>query len=614
MKINQKSILFFLFGLVLCGTTLAQGALCSDIEPFCAGDEQLTFPNSNYLNSNQTSGEPGIFYGCLEEQPYPAWFFLQIEDSGDLTFTISQYENEDGSGAPLDVDFVVWGPFERGEEYCSGSQLNAGSIVDCSYLPDAVETMQIPGAMANEVYVVVITNFQQLPGYINLRQVNADGGSTDCSILDSDLGGEVNVCGADSYLLDGTTDEAEIYEWYVYNESSQEYELISGEDGPTYLVTEDGNYRLVVRDLVGDSSDMDDVEVRFYDIPEIGEVDNLSICAEYLQFIDLTQTEEGLIEPNLPGSNAYEAVYYESLEDLEEDNSITNPGNYAFQEGRVIYARVRHIESGCLSATEEFQLGTFVFPEVSLDETTIFCTGLQGDLINPVSIGEDLGPGFTYEWRDGEIIVGTDAIVRFDDLPQTGQISLKIKHEDSGCEIELTTVPVFISRPEMVNLDISGSDFGDGYTVRVTTEGGVGAEIAEFEYRLDDGNWQEDPVFNEVPPGDHVIRVREVNGCGEASSERFFLIGYPRFFTPNSDGYNDTWRLINNGSISVKKLFVFDRYGKLLKQLNPVNGQGWDGTYQGQPMPADDYWFRIEFVDTKTGNYQEYSSNFSLIR
>jgi gliding motility-associated-like protein len=38
--------------------------------------------------------------------------------------------------------------------------------------------------------------------------------------------------------------------------------------------------------------------------------------------------------------------------------------------------------------------------------------------------------------------------------------------------------------------------------------------------------------------------------------------------------------------------YMFSIYGKLLKQLYP-NGPGWDGTYNGQPMPADDYWFYI---------------------
>ena len=32
-------------------------------------------------------------------------------------------------------------------------------------------------------------------------------------------------------------------------------------------------------------------------------------------------------------------------------------------------------------------------------------------------------------------------------------------------------------------------------------------------------------------------------------------------------------------------IYIFDRYGKLLKQLSPL-GQGWDGTFNGKPLPA----------------------------
>ena len=613
MRTIHKIVLFLFIGMLSIESLKAQGALCSDIEPFCAGEERLTFPNSNFTNSSQISGEPGIDYGCLEEQPYPAWFFLQVEDSGDLTFRISQFENEDGTGAPLDVDFIVWGPFERGEDYCSGAELNAGSIVDCSYLPDAIETMTIPGAMANEIYVVVITNFQQLPGYISLEQTNSGEGSTDCSILDSDLGDNIIVCDEDEYVLDGTTDEAEVYEWYVYDEATAGYEQIPGEDGPTLTVTQSGDYRLVVRDLVGASEDQDDVTVTFYDNPLIGEVSNLSACEEGSDFIDLTENEQELISPNADAS-AYEAVYFESEDDIENEIAISQPQNYNFQAGKIIYARVRNIESGCYSTTETFELTTFDFAEYTLPDNTIFCVEPDGRLLNVVSIGEDLGDEYNYEWTDGTTVLGTDPVLTLNSLPMGDEIVLRLTHAASGCEIQLRTIPVSVSRPENVLIEISGSDFGDGYTVTAIPQGVTGESFAIFEYQLDNNGWQDNNVFTDVPPGNHVISVREINGCGITSSESFFLIGYPRFFTPNSDGYNDTWNLINNGTINIKSLYVFDRYGKLIKQLNPNTQEGWDGNYNGKAMPADDYWFRVEFVDETTGDLQEYMANFTLIR
>ncbi|TBW27525.1 T9SS type B sorting domain-containing protein [Gramella sp. KN1008] len=613
MKVLHTLIMSLLLSWFTINSIYGQGAFCADIEPFCAGTERLTFPNSNETNSNQISGEEGPDYGCLEEQFYPSWFFLQVEEDGDLIFRISQFQNEDGSGAALDVDFVVWGPFERGEEFCNANSLSAANRVDCSYLANAVETMTIPGALANDIYVVVITNFQMKPGFISLEQTNTNGGSTDCSILDSDLGDFIAVCGEDEYILDGTTDEAEIYEWYVFDENASQYEQIPGEDGPFLTVTESGDYRLVVKDLVGESSDQDDVTITFYEETKIGEVSGLSLCTEDTQVIDLTETAQQLIAPN--GNPAdYRVLYFKSAEDAENNEPVVQPSTYPFQVGALVYARVEHIESGCLSDIEDFELKTFDFPEYQLPETTIFCIEGNADLTGPVSLGIDLGPDYTYEWSDGTNVIGTDAILSLNNFPITGLISLKVSHPSSGCERDFNTIPVQVSSAESVSISISGSDFGEGYRVTANTEGVIGEEYAGFEYRLDNANWQEASVFDQVPPGSHTITVREINGCGETTSESFFLVGYPRFFTPNSDGYNDTWNLISNNEIRIQKLYVFDRYGKLISQLDPRTGKGWDGTYNGKDLPSDDYWFKVEFIDQKTGENQVYMSNFTLKR
>lgn len=613
MSTYFRIFLVFFLGLFSICSLRAQGALCSDIEPFCAGDERLTFPNSNNTNSSQIRGETGPDYGCLEEQPYPAWFFLQVEDSGDLTFTISQYENSNNTGAPLDVDFVVWGPFNRGEEYCSGSVLNANKIVDCSYLPDAVETMSIPGAEANQIYVVVITNFEQVPGFISLQQTNSGQGSTDCSILELDLGDQIAVCDENQYTLDGTTDEAGKYEWFVFNENTQQYDLIEGEEGPTLTVSLSGDYKLIVTDLIENKTEEDEVTVTFYNSPVIGDIDNLSICQGENEFIDLTENDDDLIQPNGSQGN-YIVNYYDSVESAEDRQPISNPGSFPFEDGKLIYGQVVDNQSGCESELQRFELTTFDFPEYSLPENIIFCVDLNGNLLNSKSLGQDLGPDFTYEWIVDNEIISNNAIVNFNQLPSDNNIRLIITHPGSGCELEFNTIAVEVSRPENVLVEVTGSDFGDGYTVTANLEGGIGSEFAGYEYRLDNNAWRSGNSFNDVSPGSHTVSVREVNGCGETTSESFFLVGYPRFFTPNADGYNDNWNLITDSNITIKKLYVFDRYGKLIKQLDPGTNKGWDGKYNGNDLPADDYWFRVEFIDEKTGNHQEYMSNFTLMR
>ena len=608
-----KIILILIFGIFSNNYISAQGALCSDIEPFCAGDQRLTFPNSNENNSNQITGESGPDYGCLDEQPYPAWFFLQVENAGSLRFRISQTTNSNGTGIPLDVDFVVWGPFERGDEYCSGASLSSDKIVDCSYLPDAVETMTIPQAQANDIYVVVITNFDLFPGFISLEQVNEGGGSTDCSILDLDLGDTISVCDEAEYTLDGTTADASKYEWFVYNDSNSQFEAIPGEDGPTLTVFSTGRYKLVVTDEIEGKTEEDDVLVTFYNSPKIGEVSSLAVCDPNAEFIDLTENFEDLILPNNGDSSDYRVLYYETLEDVANQEPINQPQSFPFKDDKTIFAEVVDLASGCKSEIEEFELTIFDFPEFDIPEISIFCVDKDMQLLRPVNLGQDLGEGYFYSWRDGNTIISENPKVQFNQLPESSQITVTINHPESGCEIEFISTVAPISVPENVLVEVSGSDFGDGYTVTAGLEAFLGEEYASFVYRLDNGNWQDSNSFTEVPPGNHTVSVRELNGCGSATSESFFLVGYPRFFTPNSDGYNDNWNLITDSNISIKKLFVFDRYGKLITKIDPAN-KGWDGTYNGSDLPSDDYWFRVEFIDEKTGKYQEYMANFTLMR
>ncbi len=608
---NKLWIFLTFIGLFIFSYGNAQSSLCENIEPFCAGSERLTFPNSNYTNSNIETGEDGPDYGCLVEQYYPAWFYLQIEEPGDLQFTISQYTNSDLTGAPLDVDFVVWGPFELGDDFCNA--LTENKIVDCSYLPDAVETMTINAAEANDIYIVVITNFEKLPGYISLQQIdNGPGqGSTDCSILDGTLGDFIPVCGEDSYTLNGYTDEAGSYAWYLKNETTGNYDPIPGADEPELTVTQSGDYRLVVADAVGGNQEEDDVTVTFYENPEIGEASDVYICSEDAGTVDLTNNSAALISPN-SNPQDYEVDYYENQSDLDNNISIAAPETYDFTEGATIYARVRHVESGCFSEAVSFQLKYFQMSEIDLLDSTYFCVDASGNLITPVTLGEDLGNDYEYEWQIGNFLT-QDAVVTITEFPNPANIELTIRHKQTGCEQYISIVPVPIEAPEDVSVEIEGSDFGDGYTVKATVENQENNPDANFQYRIDNGEWQENGVFKNVSPGKHTVTVRERHGCGSVTSEEFFLIGYPRFFTPNSDGYNDTWKIISSNQVQVQSLYIFDRYGKLIKQLNSSN-LSWDGTFNGKPMPADDYWFRIKFTDDKTGKVRSYSANFSLIR
>ncbi|MBS4039144.1 MAG: T9SS type B sorting domain-containing protein, partial [Flavobacteriales bacterium] len=80
---------------------------------------------------------------------------------------------------------------------------------------------------------------------------------------------------------------------------------------------------------------------------------------------------------------------------------------------------------------------------------------------------------------------------------------------------------------------------------------------------------------------------------------------------PNADSYNDHWNIIGLGPQHQAKIYIFDRYGKLLKQISP-GSNGWDGNFLGNPLPSTDYWFKVEYLENNQN--KEFKAHFTLKR
>ena len=118
-----------------------------------------------------------------------------------------------------------------------------------------------------------------------------------------------------------------------------------------------------------------------------------------------------------------------------------------------------------------------------------------------------------------------------------------------------------------------------------------------YQYSIDGENYKDSNVFYEVQLGELIVYVYDLNGCGIAKMKDSVL-GVPKFFTPNGDGYNDYWNVKGFDEKFGKQttISIFDRYGKLVKQISS-SSDGWDGTFNGEKMPTSDYWFSISLQD-----------------
>ncbi|WP_281297393.1 T9SS type B sorting domain-containing protein [Flavobacterium limnophilum] len=213
---------------------------------------------------------------------------------------------------------------------------------------------------------------------------------------------------------------------------------------------------------------------------------------------------------------------------------------------------------------------------------------------------------YTYIWsKDGLVIPDETAYTL--DVNTEGLFTVEVANS-LGCS-RIRTIKVTASDVAKIDsIDIQDMADTNTITVNVST-----SSLGDYEFSLDDrfGPFQDSNFFDNVSAGIHEVFVNDKNGCGPITQATIAVVGAPKFFTPNGDGYNDYWSIkgVNATFNSKSIIYIFNRYGKLLKQWVPSLNQGWDGTFNGVPLPADDYWFTLKLEDGR-----EAKGHFSLKR
>ena len=130
-----------------------------------------------------------------------------------------------------------------------------------------------------------------------------------------------------------------------------------------------------------------------------------------------------------------------------------------------------------------------------------------------------------------------------------------------------------------------------------TTDLGTGDYEFSLEHEYDYQHFQDAPIFTGLSGGIYTLVINDKNGCGETELI-IVILDYPKFLTPNNDGRNDTWKLvgIESTSFTISPIQIFDRFGKLVAVLDPQS-QGWDGYYNGSPLPSTDYWYSVTIIN-----------------
>lgn len=390
------------------------------------------------------------------------------------------------------------------------------------------------------------------------------------------------VCFDESLTLDVTTPVGvQLYQWN-FNGSP-----IIGETGstltfnPPYTSAQNGTYSVAITysptcttvsyiDLDFAAQLIIDVDTYFY-----CDADAIQDGISTIDFLsDIVPT----LFSNLPSS--YQVSFYDSP-------TSTTPLPDSFQNTmpfqQVIYAKINN--SNCYTAIP-VTLNISIFPEIIADETVPIC---NNDLVTLTADG-----GFkSYLWNT---VAGDETESIQVSTPGTYEVTIT---NVADCT-KIKTFTVVGSEIATIN-NIVVRDFNENNAVEIVASG-----TGIYEYSIDGVHFQDSPLFSNLNGLEYTAYVRDKNGCGTVEKE-FYLIQIPNYFTPNGDGYNEYWNIKDINPLSQNAgavIYIYDRFGKLLKQIS-ATGLGWNGTFNGKLLPADDYWFTIRLPDgqTKTGHF-----------
>ncbi len=382
------------------------------------------------------------------------------------------------------------------------------------------------------------------------------------------------VCGGGALPLSAQVNNgAGTVYWYAAPTGGAPF--FTGNSYTTPLITQTASYYVSAYDVTCTTALRTEVTAFVYQIPTIAiSVPVVNVCGTdnpVLQAI----ASEGTVRwfTTATGGSA-----------IGSGSSFSAP---AVTGNTIFYAEAVNSNSCASSARQAVTVNHFNTPAAIADTAISFCE--NGSTFLDATTNDIT----RYEW--GAPITETSAIVNVD---EPGNYTVKLTNT-AGCSITRTFIVTGLPAPDIKDIQVS--------TSRATV---VMAENdpENYTYSLDRVTYQLSPVFANLGSGVYTVYAKSVNACGE-DRKTFFVDLIPKVFTPNGDLVNDYFTLSGMNQLPQATVVIFDRYGKLITTLNSQN-RYWDGTLNGSPLPAADYWYIVKIDDTTP----EIKGHFSLMR
>jgi len=378
-------------------------------------------------------------------------------------------------------------------------------------------------------------------------------------------------------------------------------------------------YARVYNSLTGCANGISNFNAIVNPEPTTENASNVSYCDDdsdgddtngFVQNIDLDSQITDILGP-LQDPDDFNVTFHETQTDATDGtDALSSPYTNTTANQQTIYVRVENKDTGCVNDDFTFDVIVNPLPKFTVTSPQIVC--LSGPPLTLFIENPDAVYDYVWTAPNGEESFGEEITITSGGLYTVTATTTN----GTGCtrtrEIQVNeSIVATITEADVTIVDDSDNN---SITIDPTNLG-----IGDYQYALINENglqtaFQDIPVFENLSGGFYTIVVQDKNGCGPDANLIVSVIEYPKFFTPNNDGINDTWAIkgANSTFYPSAQINIFNRFGKIVAQID-VDNPGWDGTYGGKRLPSDDYWFSIMLID-RNGNARERKGNFSMLR
>ncbi len=420
------------------------------------------------------------------------------------------------------------------------------------------------------------------------------------------------LCTGENITLDSGITSAISYTWFA--DTTFPYDTFTPvSTNQNYTVSQEGKYKVEVL-LAGGCTSEGEIIVEFADLPIISDTELIGCNDNLSDFFIFNLTDANPIITNNNTDLTVVNYYKSNNAATNQTDEITNFDAYENTiQNETIFARIEN-PNGCFKIAK-IKLKVFHNPKIENNTNIYYCLNTYPDTItlesglfsNPNNIN-------TYTWFFDN---GIDPIIDLNsnttniNINQSGIYTVTIENND-GCAVSRTITVINSNTATITTVLVSETMYSTrvAITIEVNGEG-------DYQYAIDDAEFQDSPIFNNLLYGYHLITVQDKNGCFPNTQKEITILQYKKFFTPNNDNLNDTWNLEMPNTLllhynTVSNITIYDRYGKIMSVINPKSN-GWNGFYNGKLALPQDFWFCVDLIDVN-GKVTTKKGNFSLVR